>query len=351
MGRDMEKKTVGVIGAGSWGTTLAKILGDNGTDTLVWAFEPEVVKEINKKHSNKRYVPGAKLAKSVRATGDLAEVCNACQLILMVVPSHVFRGVANQMGDHLNGEQCIVHCTKGIERGTFKRMSQVLREETCVRKIGVLCGPNLSKELAAGNPAGTVVASKFQEVQALAQAALHSRIFRVYSGSDVVGAEVGGAFKNIIAVAAGIVDGMGLGDNTKALLLTRGLSEMTRYGVLQGAEILTFGGMAGIGDLMATCASPLSRNHQVGERLAKGETREEIQESMFMVAEGVKTARPVHNDAVENGMDLPIVEAVYRLLYEGASVEEAITDLMSRESGPEFDEVKRLWESGGAPGA
>ncbi len=342
----MERK-VGVIGAGSWGTTLAKILGENGNETIVWAFEPEVVEEINGAHTNERYVPEAKLVENVRATTDLQEVCEQCPLILMVVPSHVFRGVAAQMGDHLHGEQCIVHCTKGIERGTFKRMSQVLREETCVRKIGVLCGPNLSRELAAQNPAGTVVASKFAEVSGRALEALHNQYFRVYSGSDVVGAEVGGAFKNIIAVAAGIVDGLGMGDNTKALLLTRGLSEMTRYGVLQGAEILTFGGMAGIGDLMATCASPLSRNHQVGERLARGETREEIQQSMFMVAEGVKTARPVHNDAEENGMDLPIVTAVYRLLYEGASVEQALTELMGREAGPEFDAVKRLWESGG----
>ena len=349
MGSSMEDK-VGVVGAGSWGTTLAKILGDNGKETLVWAYEPEVVAEINEDHANERFVPGARLEPCVRATTELEQVCRSCQLILMVVPSHVFRGVANGMGDYLNGEQCIVHCTKGIEQGTFKRMSQVLREETCVRKIGVLCGPNLSRELAAGNPAGTVVASKFKEVQALAQAALHSRIFRVYSGSDVVGAEVGGAFKNIIAVAAGIVDGLGMGDNTKALLLTRGLSEMTRYGVLQGAEILTFGGMAGIGDLMATCASPLSRNHQVGERLAKGETREEIQSSMFMVAEGVKTALPVHNDAVAEGLELPIVEAVYRLLYEGISLEEAMEALMSRDIGPEFLAVKQLWEGGGGRG-
>ncbi len=342
----MERK-VGVIGAGSWGTTLAKILGENGKETLLWARSSKVVKEINKKHSNERYVPGAHLAKEVWATEDIQEVCEQCKLILMVVPSHGFRAVAADMGEHLNGEQCIVHCTKGIEQNTFKRMSQVLREETCVRKIGVLCGPNLSGELAARNPAGTVVASMFEEVGLLAAEALHNNYFRVYRGGDVVGAELGGAFKNIIAVAAGIVDGLSMGDNTKALLLTRGLSEMTRYGVMEGAEILTFGGMAGIGDLMATCASPLSRNHQVGERLGRGETLEQIQQSMFMVAEGVKTTRPVYNDTLENGLDLPIVTAVYKLLYEKVGVTDAIAELMSREAGPEFEAVKQLWAGGG----
>jgi glycerol-3-phosphate dehydrogenase (NAD(P)+) len=329
-------KTVGVVGAGSWGTTLAKILGDNGQQTLVWAREPEVVEEINERHSNERFVPGAELAACVTATGDLQEICERCGFMLMVVPSHVFRGVASQMGDFLTGEHAIVHCTKGIERETFRRMSEVLREETCVRKIGALAGPNLSKELAARQPAGTLVASKFDEVVRRAQAALSGDYFRVYGGHDVVGTEVGGAFKNIVAVAAGIVDGLDLGDNTKALLLTRGLSEMARYGSTLGADVLTFGGMAGIGDLMATCASPLSRNHQVGERLARGETLEAIQESMFMVAEGVKTTKSVHAFAKYKGLDLPIVEAAHAILYEGQGVQEALAWLMARAVDREF---------------
>jgi glycerol-3-phosphate dehydrogenase (NAD(P)+) len=329
----------GVVGAGSWGTTLAKILGDNGHQTRVWAYEEEVCQEINEQHENSRYVPGARLAECVTATNDIQQVCESCPLMLMVVPSHVFRRVANQMGDHLNGEQIVVHCTKGIEQGSFKRMSEVLREETCLRKIGVLSGPNLSRELAKQNPAGTLVASPYDEVVARAQEVLHNQYFRVYGGSDVVGAEVGGAFKNIIALAAGIVDGLKMGDNTKALLLTRGLSEMARFGVTMGAEVLTFGGMAGIGDLMATCASPLSRNHQVGERLAGGETLEQIQESMFMVAEGVKTTKPAYNYARDRGMSLPIVEAVHALLYEGAEVRDAIQMLMDRDVGREFLDI------------
>jgi len=327
----MKRNSVGVVGAGSWGTTLARILGDNDHDTLVWAYEKEVREEINAEHTNSRYVPELTLSDKVRATGDLQQLCESCQFMLMVVPSHVFRKVAYEMGSHLDGEHVIVHCTKGIEQETFRRMSQVLREETCVRKIGALCGPNLAKELAARHPAGTLVASHYDDVVRAAQRYLHNSYFRVYGGSDVVGTEVGGAFKNIVAVCAGVVDGMKLGDNTKALLLTRGLSEMARYGASLGAQVLTFGGMAGIGDLMATCASPHSRNHQVGERLARGETLQQIQDSMFMVAEGVKTARSVQAYASYQGLELPIVQAAHGLLHEGKSVQEAMEELMSRD--------------------
>lgn len=332
----MSAQTIGVVGAGSWGSTLAKILGENSKQTLVWAYEPEVCDEINQQHTNERYIPGGRLADCVTATGDLQRVCEACELLLMVVPSHVFRGVATEMGNHLNGEQVIVHCTKGIEQETFKRMSEVLREETCIRKLGCLSGPNLSRELLAQQPAGTLVASKYDEVVRRAQDALHNAYFRVYGGHDVVGAEVGGAFKNIVALAAGVVDGLGLGDNTKALLLTRGLSEMARYGSSLGADVITYGGMAGIGDLIATCASPHSRNHQVGERLARGESLEQIQASMYMVAEGVKTTRAVHAYAAHKELELPIVKAAHGILHEGTSVAEAISGLMSRARKREF---------------
>jgi glycerol-3-phosphate dehydrogenase (NAD(P)+) len=337
----MGKERVGVVGAGSWGTTLSKILGENGHPTLVWAFEQDVCDQINSEHRNERFMPGAELPPQVIATRDVAEVCRECGFILMVVPSHVFREVARAMGDRLHGEQVVVHCTKGIERETFRRMSEVLREETCVRKIGVLAGPNLARELADRQPAGTLVASRYDEAVMLAQRYLPNRYFRVYGGDDVVGAEVGGAFKNIVAVAAGVVDGMGLGDNTKALLLTRGLSEMARYGATLGAEVLTFGGMAGIGDLMATCASPHSRNHQVGERLARGESLREIQDNMYMVAEGVKPVGSVQSYARYKGLDLPIVRAVHALLYEGKSVEQVARELMARDAKPEFVGLRR----------
>ncbi len=291
---------------------------------------------MNASHRNSVFLPGYELPARVEATGDLAQVCERCDLILMVVPSHVTRLVAREMGNHLRGDQMIVHCTKGIEIESFKRMSEVLREETCLRKIGVLAGPNLAKELAARNPAGTLVASKYEEVVRAAQAALNNHYFRVYGGADVVGAEVGGSFKNIIAVAAGVADGLKMGDNTKALLITRSLNEMARFGASMGAELVTFGGMAGIGDLMATCFSPLSRNHQVGERLAQGQTLDEIIASMVMVAEGVKTTRAVHAYARQRGLELPIVIAVHQLLYEKAGVRDALGVLMARQVGREF---------------
>lgn len=330
------ERPVGVVGAGSWGTTLAKILAENGRRVLLWGRDPALVRELGERRENTRYLPGMTLPPLVEATGDLERVCRSCWLILLVVPSHGFRAVAREMGDHLQGEQVIVHCTKGIEQETFRRMSQVLREETCVRKIGVLSGPNLSRELAERHPAGTLVASAYEEVVQCAQQALHNRYFRVYGGSDVIGAEVGGAFKNIIAVAAGMADGLKLGDNTKALLLTRGLSEMARFGASMGAQPLTFGGMAGIGDLIATCASPLSRNHQVGERLAQGETLAEIEQGTSMVAEGVKTTAAVHRYALAKGLDLPITRAVHMVLYERASVQTGLESLMARPTGVEF---------------
>ena len=332
----MSGTTVGVVGAGSWGTTLAKLLGDNGSPVMLWARREELCAQINAERCNTRYLPGFVLPETVEATADLERVCKSCHLLFLIVPSHGLREVAFKMGDHLVGEQVLIHGTKGIEQGSFRRMSAVLREETCVRKIGVLSGPNLALELAAGRPGGTLVASLYDEAVQLCQQALNGPTFRVYGGGDVVGAEVGGAFKNIIALAAGAVDGLELGENTKALLLTRGLHEMARYGASLGAQPSTFFGMAGIGDLMATCASPLSRNHQVGERLARGETLQHIQETMFMVAEGVKTARAVHEDARARRLDLPIADAVYRVLYQGLPVAEALQTLMERPTGREF---------------
>jgi glycerol-3-phosphate dehydrogenase (NAD(P)+) len=329
-------KPVTVIGGGSWGTALADVLSGNGHSVLVWARDPDFCKQVNETRSNERYLPSLKLPPKVTFTADMARAARHSRLILLVVPSHGFRAIARSLGDHLTGEHIVVHGTKGIEQGTQKRMCEVLREETCVRRLGVLTGPNLAAEIAAGQPAGTLVASHFSEVQAAALEVLHCHRFRVYTATDVIGAEVAGAFKNIVALAAGVVDGLGLGDNTRALLLTRGLNEMARVGAAMGADIHTFGGLAGIGDLMATCSSPLSRNHQVGERLAKGETLEGIQSAMRMVAEGVKTTGAVHAFARAKGLDLPIVAAVHRVLDEGQPVAEALADLMALPPSPEL---------------
>jgi glycerol-3-phosphate dehydrogenase (NAD(P)+) len=336
----MEK--VSVIGLGSWGTTLAELLAANGHDVLAWARSEATCAEVNEQHSQSRYLPGFSLSPNLRATPDLSRACAHSRWILLVVPSHVLRETARAMGDHLCGEHLIVHATKGIEQGTFRRMSEILREETCVRRIGVLSGPNLAKEIMRRQPAGTLVASHYREVLERSVALLHSPAFRVYTGDDVVGAEVGGAFKNIVAVAAGVVDGLGLGDNTRALLLTRGLAEMAKVGAAMGARVVTFGGLAGIGDLMATCASPLSRNHQVGERLAKGQRLEQIQAELGMVAEGVKTTRSTWEFARRHGLDLPIVRAVHGVLYEDIPVRRALDDLMALP--PSHELVELAWQ-------
>jgi glycerol-3-phosphate dehydrogenase (NAD(P)+) len=330
------REPVAVVGAGSWGTTLAKVLAENGNPTLLWTRREELCREINQTHQNTPYLPNVVLPDGLEATHDLVRIAKTCLFIIMVVPSHGMRDVARELGADLTGEHVLVHATKGLELGTFKRMSQVLREETCARKIGVLSGPNLAKELAARHPTGTLVASRFDEVFQRAYDKLHNDYFRVYYARDVVGAEVGGAFKNIIALAAGVAAGLGLGDNTKALLLTRGLSEMARFGVTMGAEVLTFGGMAGIGDLIATCSSPLSRNHQVGARLAKGEKLEDIQRDMRMVAEGVKMTKAAHEFAKQKGLELPIVRAMYHLLYEHHDIPTLLREIMAIPAGPEF---------------
>lgn len=329
-------ENVGVIGGGSWGTTLAKIAGENGCHVALWARREELCAEINESHRNSQYLPNIELPPEVHAVADVRRVCETCRLIIMAVPSHGFRAIAATMGPALDGEHVLVHATKGIEERTFKRMSEILREETAVRRIGVLAGPNLAMELALRQPAGTLISSRYDEVFRRAKAALHNDYFRVYSGHDVVGAEVGAVFKNVVAVAAGIADGLKMGDNTKALLMTRGLNEMGRLGLAIGAKAITFGGMAGIGDLMATCASPYSRNHRVGVRLAEGASLKEILEELKMVAEGVKASRAIHHFADQHGLTLPIAEAVYRIAFEGMAIAEVMRDLMSIRTGDEF---------------
>ncbi len=332
---------VGVIGSGSWGTTIAKILGENENQVLLWPRREELCVQINEQHVNEDYLPGVKLPPAIMATTDLQRICESCKLIVMVVPSHGFRRVAHEVGAFLDGEHIIVHATKGIEEGSYKRMSEILREETPVRKLGVLSGPNLARELAEQKPSGTLVASRYDEVIARAQAALHNRYFRVYAGHDVIGAEIGGTFKNIVALAAGTVDGLNLGDNTKALLMTRGMNEMARFGAAMGGDVLTFGGMAGVGDLVATCASPFSRNHQVGERLARGESLEQIQQAMKMVAEGIKATRAVRSFCASHGLELPIVDGVHQVLYDEGDVASVLAQLMTLATGDEFQGVSR----------
>ncbi len=325
-----------IVGGGAFGTALAMLAADRGVRPALWVRRPELAAEINEEQSNSRYLPGAVLPPGIEASTELAALVPRARVILMVVPSRHFRGVARELGDSLRGDQILVHATKGIEVETGARMSEVLRQETCARKIGVVSGPNLARELAEGQPAGTLIASRYDEVIDGVQALFAGSRLRVYGAHDVIGAEVAGAFKNIVALAAGALTGMGLGDNTRSLLITRGLSEMARYGVAQGAEVFTFGGLAGAGDLMATCTSPLSRNHQVGTALARGEALAEIRARMTHVAEGVPTTQAVKRHARSLGIELPIVEAVHDVLYDELSTAHALERLASLPVGDEL---------------
>lgn len=325
-----------IVGAGSFGTALAHILGQNNHKILMWLREEAQVNEINKQHTNEAFHPGIKLSKNIKATTDLSEGVKSAPIILMALPTKAFREVARAVGDDIHGDQILLHVAKGIERETYKRMSEILREETCALKIGVLSGPNLAAEVIKGQPSGALVASHFEEVVEKAQALFHGSTFRLYGGHDVIGAEVGGAFKNIIALMAGAAAGLDFGDNTKSLIITRGLSEMAQYGVALGADVFTFGGLAGIGDLMATCSSPLSRNHTVGRRMAQGESLDDILESMKQVAEGVPTTMAVFQQCEQMGLHLAMVHAVYDVLYKKAKPENLMLRLMERPPGQEM---------------
>lgn len=325
-----------VLGGGSFGTALGTMLALNGRKVLMWINRPEPVREINQRHTNKTYFPEAKLPPTLRATTDLKRYVPLSDVIIMAIPSKYFRLVAQQVGDVIGGEQILVHVAKGLEPDTFKRMSVILREETCALKIGVISGPTLAKELMAGQMAGALVASHFDEVVVKTQSLFEGSPLRLYGGHDVIGTEIGGAFKNIIALLAGAAAGLGFGDNTKALLVTRGLSEMAQYGVANGAQVFTFGGLAGIGDLMATSFSPLSRNHQVGLRLAKGETLEGILKTTTQVAEGVTTTKVVYDQSKELNLDLPLVRAAHDVLYGGVTIADALEQLNQRPVGREL---------------
>ncbi len=325
-----------VVGGGSFGSTIASLLAANHKKVKVWVRSDEQAAEINDKHRNSKYLGDSSLNPYLVATTNLEQSVPEAELIMMAIPAQAFRKVARRVGDVISGDQQIVHLSKGIEIASGSRMSEILRQETCTRKIGVLAGPNLAKEIIAGHPSGALIASAYQQVCESVQDLFSGSSLRVYRGDDVIGAEIAGAFKNIIALAAGIVDGLGFKDNTKSMIVTRGFSEMARFGALMGADVLTFGGLAGIGDLMATCQSKLSRNRTVGEYIGKGESWQEVVVSLGSVAEGVATVKAVFHEAQEQGLDLPIVRGLYQLLYEGLSLTQLQDLLMNVPPGTEL---------------
>ncbi|MDQ1498151.1 MAG: glycerol-3-phosphate dehydrogenase [Actinomycetota bacterium] len=329
---------VTVLGAGSWGTTVAS-LSAGRNPTLLWARNPDVAAAVNDKHENPAYLAGFTLPESLRATSDLGEAVSNAEVLVVGVPSHGFRAVLEEAAPHVPHWIPVVSLTKGFEAGTLFRMTEVIRDVLPGRVAAALSGPNLAKEIMAGNAAASVIATEDLAVAGELQRVLSRGLFRVYTNHDVVGCEVGGALKNVIAIATGIAQGLSVGDNTRAAVISRGLAELTRLGVAMGAEPATMAGLAGMGDLIATCISPLSRNRQVGERLGKGESIDDILASMSMVAEGVKTAHVVMDLAARHGVDLPICAEIRRVVSGEVSAPVAYRGLMARapaghESGP-----------------
>ena len=318
---------VAVIGAGSWGTTVASLTASSAP-TLVWARSPELAEEIRARHTNERYLPDAELHPELEATDSLEQAFAGADVLVMAVPSHGFRAVLERGAPHVRPWIPVVSLTKGLEQGTRLRMTQVLDELLPGHPAGVLTGPNVAREVIAGLAAAAVVAMPDEHVAQALQAIFKTRLFRVYTSTDVVGAEVAGALKNVVAIAAGMAEGFGAGDNTRALVIARSLAELTRLGVAMGGERATFAGLAGMGDLVASCISPYGRNRQVGEQLALGKTIDEITAEMNLVAEGIKSSRVVMELAEEHDVEMPIAREVFGVCHEGRTPREAFRGLL-----------------------
>jgi glycerol-3-phosphate dehydrogenase (NAD(P)+) len=332
---------IGVVGAGSWGTALANLLAAKGFAIDLWVFEKEVKEQIHQSGENAVFLPGFKLSSNLHPSNDLAEVVSAKDMILVVVPSHVVRQTTSTMADHLAKEAIIVAASKGIENKTHLTMTGVIQEtltDIPSNHLAVLSGPSFAREVAANLPTVVTVASEDAAVAAQVQQVMASPYFRVYTSEDVTGVELGGSLKNVIAIAAGVIDGLELGLNTRAALITRGMTEIRRLGLKMGANPRTFTGLAGFGDLILTCTGDLSRNHTVGKKIGQGEKVNDILGNMRMVAEGVKTAKSVYNLSRKLKVEMPISHEIYRILYEDLSPKEAVMKLMTRDLKQELDE-------------
>lgn len=324
----MPHSHVTVLGGGSFGTVIANIVAENGYCVKFWMRNQTLVDEVNNTHENSQYLPGYALHENVRAYSDMQQAVTDSRVIFVAVPSAYFRSVVQNMLPWSREDAILVSTTKGIEGGTFKLMSQILRQEAPNARIGVMSGPNLAKEIAARNLTGTVIASEHVSVRETVQQVLKSEYFRVYTNDDMFGVELGGALKNIYAIIAGLASAMGMGHNTNSMLVTRSLTEMARFGRRLGADPMTFLGLSGVGDLIVTCSSPLSRNFRVGMALGKGLSIEEAVTEVGQVAEGVNTLKLVKHRADELGVYMPLVNGLYQIIYNGCSVREIVATLM-----------------------
>jgi|TARA_B110000208_G_scaffold1890_1_gene2489 glycerol-3-phosphate dehydrogenase (NAD(P)+) len=324
----MQNNKVSVIGGGSFGTVIANITATNGFDVQFWMRSSEQVAQINNTGENPQYLPRYKLNSRVHATIDMAEAVHDSKVVFVAVPSLSFREVVKAVVPELDSDAMLISTTKGIEAGTFLLMSQVLSEESPNSKIGVLSGPNLAKEIAAGHLTGTVIASSHEEVRNDVKELLKSDTFRVYTNDDMFGVELGGSLKNIYAIIAGIAGALGMGFNTNSMLITRSLTEMARFGRELGADPMTFLGLAGVGDLVVTCSTPLSRNYRLGFALGKGGTVKDAVAEIGQVVEGVSTVKHVKEKADELGVYMPLVNGLYKIIYEQQSIKNMVASLM-----------------------
>ena len=339
---DIAKTRIGVVGGGSWGTALAKLLADKGFTLDLWVFEPEVKEQIEKERENTVFLPNIKLPKNIIPSNDLEAVVKGKDLVLMVVPSHCMRDMADKMKNFISPETIIVTASKGIENETHLTMTQILAEKIDSlpkENIAVLSGPSFAKEVANKVPTVVAAASISRKVAEYVQEIFSCPTFRVYVNDDPIGTQIGGAMKNVLAIAAGICDGMKMGLNPRAALITRGLTEMNRLGIKLGADPLTLAGLAGVGDLLLTCTGALSRNYTVGRQIGEGKKLDEIISEMRMVAEGVKTTKSVYNLSKKLGVDLPICNEVYGVLFNEIPVKETVDHLMNRTLKHELDGV------------
>ncbi len=331
--------SVGVIGSGAWGTTLAFLLAKKGLATTLWDHRPERAMDMQRQRENVVFLPGIRFPALLQVTSNIAEAVEGKEMLLLVTPSQLTRENARLIAPHVGSDTLLVSASKGIEIGSLKRMTEVISEEIAGAhsRIAALSGPNIAQEVAEGKPTAGVVAAYDEEIATRIRILLTTAWFRVYTASDLVGVELGGALKNIIAIGAGFSDGMGFGNNAKAAFMTRGLAEIARLGIAAGANPLTFTGLAGIGDLIATCASPLSRNQQLGRRLAAGEKLEDILASMHTVTEGVSTTRAALQLAARYNVEMPITEQLSLVLFEGLDPQKAVPELMMRDPKHELE--------------
>ena len=332
----MKNIKVGLIGGGSWGTTVASLVANN-TSILMWARDQATVDEINTKHSNQKYLPGASLPENLKASNNLEQVVGQAEVLVIGVPSNSFRQVTKEIADYIGEGVPVVSLTKGLERDTDKRMTQIIEDELPGHPFGVLTGPNLAREIISGQAAASVIAMNDADTVMLLQGVFNSGLFRVYTNDDVIGCELGGVLKNVVAIAVGMGISLGAGDNTRSALITRGLSEITRLGIAMGGRLETFSGLAGMGDMLATCISPQSRNYQVGVELGKGRLIDDIIKQMVMVAEGVKSAPTVVKLANKYGVEMPIATDVNEVISGRMTPEQAYLGLLKRKVGAEIE--------------